>query len=191
MNILSTLTPTGSSLRSTLAIGLAGACVCSAQADCAPVISAYTKADATKRFAVLDVSSIDAAPKGDTVMTVIGDTQYTPNIVRKGPLNFVTEGYKAGPYSAGIESGSLKDRERKASVRCEPFGERKIGSEAAVGYRVRSNDKGAQDDPTAIDVWVSRATGLPVWHGMGSDGGGFRWVYGAAVIAPDPAKIKK
>lgn len=191
MNTLSTRTPTGSALRSALALGLAAACVCSAHADCGPVISAYAKADATKRFAVLDVDSINAAPKGDTVVAVIGDVQYTPNIVRKGPLNFVTEGYKAGPYTSGIESGSLKDRERKGSVRCEPLGERKIGSEAAVGYHVRSNDKGTQDDPTAIDVWVSHATGLPVWHGMGSNGGGFHWVYGAAVAAPDPAKIKK
>lgn len=191
MNILSTRTPTGSALRSALAVGLAAACVCSAQADCSPVISAYTKADATKRFAMFDVDSTAAAPKGDPFMTVIGDVQYTPNIVRKGPLNFVTEGYKAGPYSPGIESSSLKDRERKGSVRCEPLGERKIGSEEAAGYRVRSSDKGTQADPTAIDIWVSRATGLPVWHGMGSDGGGFRWVYGAAVAAPDPAKIKK
>jgi len=191
MNILSTRTATGSALRSALALGLAAACVCSAQADCGPVISAYTKADATKRFAVLDVASIDAAPKGDTVIAVIGDVQYTPNIVRKGPLNFATEGYNAGSYTPGNESGSLKDRERKGSVRCESLGERKIGSEAAIGYRVRSNDKGTQADPTAIDIWVGRATGLPVWHGMGSDGGGFRWVYGAAVVTPDPAKIKK
>jgi hypothetical protein len=191
MNIHSIRTPTGSVVRSALALGLAAACACPAYADCSAVISAYAKADATKRFAVLDVASIDAAPKGDTVIAVIGDTQYTPNIVRKGPLNFVTEGYNAGPYSPGIESGSLKDRERKGSVRCEPLGERKIGSEATAGYRVRSNDKGTQADPTAIDIWVSRATGLPVWHGMGSDGGGFRWVYGAAVVAPDPAKIKK
>ena len=50
---------------------------------------------------------------------------------------------------------------------------------------------GGYIDPTAIDIWVGRATGLPVWHGMGSDGGGFRWVYGAAVVTPDPSKIKR
>ncbi|MGZ5769038.1 MAG: hypothetical protein ACXWJ9_17705 [Caldimonas sp.] len=191
MNILSTLTSPTSALRGALALGLAGACVCAAHADCGAVITAYAKADATKRFAVLDVDSINAAPKGDTIIAVIGDVQYTQNIVRKGPLNIVLDGYKAGPYYPGIESGSLKDREGKGSARCEPLGERKIGTETAVGYRVRNNDRGTQPDPTATDVWVSRATGLPVWHGMGSDGGGFRWVYGAAVIAPDPATIKK
>ncbi len=33
-------------------------------------------------------------------------------------------------------------------------------------------------------MWISRSTGLPIFHGMGSDGGGLRWVNGPEVVAP-------
>jgi hypothetical protein len=75
----------------------------------------------------------------------------------------VVDGYKAGPYSSDFEAGSLKDGERKGNKGCEALGERKIGSEAAVGYRIRKNDKDIRDEPKAIDCWVSRGTGLPGW----------------------------
>jgi hypothetical protein len=175
-----------SALAVTLLFTFAGA----AHADCAPVLAAYAKADATKRFAMFDVDSLDAPPKGEPFMVSVGDFAYVPNIVKKGPLNYVKEGYTKSPSTfVGSEAASLKNREQKGAVRCEPLGERKIGAVQAVGYQIRRNDKGNQPDDTAIHMWVSRDTGLPIYHGMGSDGG-LRWVYGAAVTVPDVAKAK-
>ena len=186
-----TNSPSASKGLRAVAIGLTGALSCAvAHADCGPVISAYGKADATRRFAMFDVETLAQVPKGEPFMVVIGDVRYTQNIVRKSAIQFVIDGYKAAGYAAGFEAGSLKEREQKGVVRCEPLGERKIGSEAAIGYQIRKNDKGTQPDPNAIHMWVNRATGLPIYHGMGSDGG-LRWVYGAEVTAPAADKLRK
>jgi hypothetical protein len=174
-----------------LATSLVAAFASAAHADCGPVISAYAKADATKRFAMFDVDSLAQTPKGDAFMVVIGEVAYTQNIVRKGALQFEIEGYKTGRYNSGFEARSLKGREEKGEVRSEPLGERKVGTEAATGYQIRRNDKGVQPDPHAIHMWASRATGLPLFHGMGSDDGGLRWVFGPGVMEPVPGKIGK
>jgi hypothetical protein len=183
-------TSTSSSLHALLWC-LATAFACAAHADCGPVIAAYGKADATKRFAIYEVDSITEVPKGEPFSVALGDVAYVQQYVRKGPLQVVKDGYKKGGHAAGFEADSLRSREKKGEVRCEPLGERKIGTEPAMGYQIRNNDKGSQTDYAAIHIWTSRATGLPLFHGMGSDGGGFRWVYGTDVVAPDPAKIKK
>lgn len=160
------------------------------RADCGPVLAAYAKAEVTKRFALFEVDSLAGPSKGEAFMVSVGDVSYVQNWVIKGPLNYVMDGYKrsGSPYVRS-ESDSLKSREQKGTVRCEPLGERKIGAEQAVGYQIRNNNKGNGADETAIHMWVSRAAGLPIYHGMGSEGG-WRWVYGAAVTAPDAAKIK-
>jgi hypothetical protein len=173
----------------TFAAALLAATAGAAHADCKSVIEAYGKADATKRFALYEVSTIAKEPKGDPYMIFIGDVQYVPNVVRKGPLQFETVGYKSGPYSGGSEAASLKVREKKGVVLCEPLGERKIGTEQALGYQIR--DAGTKSDPAAIHMWVSRSTGLPMAHGMGSDEDMLRWVYGSAVVAPAPDKVHK
>jgi hypothetical protein len=88
------------------------------------------------------------------------------------------------------EAKSLKTREgRGARCTARPWASARSAATRVVGHRIRSNDKG--NDTTATDVWLSRATGMPVWHGMGSDGGGFRWFYGAAVAAPPADKLRK
>jgi hypothetical protein len=161
--------------------GLALAAVGSAHAGCEPAIAAYDKADATQRYAVYDVEDIANAPKGDPLVVVIGDAEYAQQYDRK--RNYAKAGYTKGGHTAGFEGRALKEREKNGRVRCEPLGERKIGSEAVLGYRIRDN-KGSAPDPTAIELWVGRASGLPVFHGMGSDNGGFRWVFGAGVVAP-------
>lgn len=165
-------------------------CAAAAHADCGPVLAAYVKADATKRFAMFDVDSLAAPPKGEPFMVSIGDVTYVQNMVRKSTFDYAMDGYKKSPSSfVRSEAASLKSREQKGEVRCEPLGERKIGAVQAVGYQIRRNDKGNQPDDTAIHMWVSRESGLPIYHGMGSDGG-LRWVYGAAVTVPDAAKIR-
>jgi len=181
---------TPSSLRA-ITMGLAWLGACSAHADCGPVIAAYIKADATKRYAVFDVDSLTAAPTGDPLSLTIGDVSYTQKYVKKGPFEIVKAGYQKGSSGAAFEASSLKSREQKGEVRCEPLGERKIGAEQVVGYRIRDNDKSGKPDVTAIEIWISRPTGLPLWHGMGSDAGGFRWVFGAAVSAPSAEKMAK
>ena len=145
------------------------------RADCAPVIAAYAKAEATGRYAMFDVDSIASTPKGAPFQVDIGNVGYT----HLGNGTYT----RRGGGDAGAEAGSVKSREQKGSIRCEPIGERRIGSEAARGYRIRANDKSSQD-PTAIHIWVATSSGLPLFHGMGSEDGGLRWVYGAEVAAP-------
>ncbi|MEO8923298.1 MAG: hypothetical protein ABI330_10830 [Caldimonas sp.] len=162
-------------LQTALAI-VAAAVAAGAQADCAPVIAAYAKAEATGRYAVYDVKNIQAAPTGKPFHVDVGNASYT---------NFGDHYQKGGGGTAASEGSSLKSRELKGAVRCEPLGERKISGDAALGYQVRNNDKNNAPDPTAIHIWISRLSGLPVFHTMGSeDGGGMRWVYGNDVVVP-------
>jgi hypothetical protein len=44
-------------------------------------------------------------------------------------------------------------------------------------------------DPGAFDIWVSRATSLPIVYTPDPDSGGFKWVFGSQVNAPAPDKI--
>lgn len=74
---------------------------------------------------------------------------------------------------------------------CGPLGERKIGAEPAIGYKIRGASKDSLSDLTEIHIWLSRSTGLPLAHGMGSDSDMLRWVYGPEVVAPGPDKIRK
>ena len=161
-----------------------------AHADCAPVIAAFDKADATKRYAMYEVDSMAQAPKGDPFMVAIGDVEYRQKYERKGPLSIVKAGFEKGGHAAGVEGRSIKEREKKGGLRCEPLGERKVGSEVALGYRIRNNE-GKEPDPSATDVWISRASAVPLFTSVGgSDDGGFRWVYGSSVVAPAPGAGK-
>ena len=162
-----------------------------AWADCKPVIAAYSAADATRHFALYNVDSMAQAPKGEPIRIVIGTIDYLENDVKKGALEIVKDGYKKSPFVPGFEANSVRDDEKKGRVRCEPLGERNVGAEVLLGYEVRSNDKGNAPDPYANDLWVNKKTGLPAWYGMGSDGEGFRWVYGAQAIAPSADKIRQ
>ncbi len=82
----------------------------------------------------------------------------------------------------------MRDDEKKGKGRCEPLGERKVGADTVVGYLVRNNGKG--EDFTALHVWISKSTGLPVYHGLGETNG-FRWVYGADVVPPPAGQVVK
>ena len=175
----------------TFALGFAVLPVGVAWGDCKPVIAAYSAADATRHFAIYNVDSMAQAPKGEPIRVVVGDTDYLENDVRKGPLKIVKDGYKKLPFVPGFEAKSVRDDETKGRVRCESLGERNVGAEVLIGYEVRSNDKGNALDPYANDMWVSKKTGLPAWYGMGSDGEGFRWVYGAQAITPSADKIRQ
>ena len=154
-----------------------------AHAACEPLIAAYDKADATQRYALYEVDAFAQAVKGDPLVVVIGDSEYAQQYDSK--KGYAKNGYLKTSHRQGFEGGRLKDNEKRGSMRCEPLGERKIGSEAVVGYRTSdATKKKGTPDPSAMDVWVSKATGLPLVHGMASEDGGFRWVYGSAVVAP-------
>src|SRR6266851_4876525 len=125
-------------------------------ADCKPVIAAYGKADATKRFAIYAVDSLDQAPKGEPMFVTIGDAKYSEHDVQKGPLNIVKDGYTKGGAMAGFEANSLRTDEQKGKIKCAPTADRKIGGEAAVGYHVGSTESGPYGlDPGAYDIWIS------------------------------------
>ena len=36
----------------------------------------------------------------------------------------------------------------------------------------------------AIHFWIAKSSGLPLYHAIGSDSDGWRWVYGSDVVAP-------
>jgi hypothetical protein len=169
-----------------LVFGFAALPVGVAWADCKPVIAAYSAADATRHFAIYTVASMTQAPQGEPMRVVIGDTDYLENDVRKGPLEIVKDGYKKSPFVPGFEAKGTRDKEKEGRSRCEPLGEKNVGAEVLIGYQVRSNDKGSAPDPYATEIWISRKTGLPVWCDDG-----FRWVYGAQVIAPSADKIRQ
>jgi len=173
------------------AFGLAALPVGVAWADCRPVIAAYSAADATRHFALYNVDSMTQAPKGEPIRVVVGDTDYLENDVRKGALEIVKDGYKKLPFVPGFEAKSVRVDEERGRVRCEPLGERTVGADVLIGYEVRSNNKGNVPDPYANDLWVNKRTGLPAWYGMGSDGEGFRWVYGVQAVAPTADKIRQ
>lgn len=179
----STLTTLVATFAATVLLAAAGV----ARADCAPVIAAYDRAEATKRYAIYEVDRVDGAPKGEPFAVTVGDVQYAANYVRRGPLSMVQDGYVRRSPTASVEGSMLKSDERKGEKRCETIGDRKAGGVSAVAYRIRS--PGADADPFALEVWVDRSTGLPFFHGLGSDSGGFRWRYGADVVPPPAARI--
>lgn len=169
-----------------IGFGFAALPVSAAWADCKPVIAAYSAADATRHFAIYTVGSMTQAPQGEPMRVVIGGTDYLENDVRKGPLQIVKDGYKKTSFVPGFEANATREKETEGRARCEPLGEKNVGTEVLIGYRVRSNANGSAPDPYASEIWVSRKSGLPVW----SDDG-FRWVYGAQVIAPSADKIRQ
>ena len=161
----------------TTAIALSGGVAVAARADCKPVIEAYAKAAATKRYALYDVTSFQQPIKGKPYSVVIGDTGYA-DYNSDGTYHVIPGG------KAALEGPVLKEDEQKGKTRCEPLGSRNIGTDTAIGYDVRSNGNSRLADATAVHMWISKATGLPVFNGVGSDDTGFRWVYGATVVAP-------
>lgn len=163
-----------------------------AYADCKPVIAAFQKTDATQRFAIYSVDDLNDAPKGEPMFVTIGDAKYSEHNVRKGPLTIVKDGYTKGPASAGFEAESVRKDEQSGSKKCTALADRKVGNEMAVGYHVGSpGAKPNSLDPGAMDVWISRTTGLLVAMAPDTETGGFRYVYGSPVVAPPASQIRK
>lgn len=163
-----------------------------ARADCKPVIAAFQKTDATGRFAVYSVDSLDETPKGEPMFVTIGGVKYSENNVQKGPLTIVRDGYTKGPASSGFEANSVRKDEQSGSKKCTPLADRKFGADAAAGYHVGSPGAKRSDiDPGAMDVWVSQSTGLIQAVTADTETGGFRYVYGNQVVAPPPSQIRK
>ena len=153
-----------------------------AHADCSAVVAAYTKAQATGRFGWVDADKLDEpAKKGPFSLMNIGNEGWM-DMEGNGKFRKIPSG------GAQARADSVRDDEKQGKARCEPLGERKVGSDPVVGYLVRNNGKGA--DTTALHVWISKSTGLPVYHGFGETVG-FRWAYGDAVTAPQPNQIAK
>jgi hypothetical protein len=191
MNLTPTFAARVTTALRALAAGLALLPAAAALADCKPVIAAYAKADATRRFAIYEVNSLDQVPQGEPMFITIGDVKYTENLVRKGPMNFVKDGYTKGGAATGFEANSLRTDEQKGKMKCVPLPDRKFAGEAAAGYHVGSADGGSGGlDPGAYDFWVSRATGLPIVYTPDPESGGFRYVFGNQVVAPAPGKIR-
>jgi hypothetical protein len=157
-----------------LAVGcMVAAFVTSSRADCGPIVAAYEKAAASGRYAMFDAPTMQSAPKGQ------------PFYVRIGSDGYINDGKGLKKNDAGgaaFEASDLKRREQKGEARCETIGDGKVGSDPALGWRIRSN--GSSPDPMAIHIWIGKSTGMPLFHAIGSDTDGWRWVYGRDVVAP-------
>ena len=143
-------------------------------ADCGPVVAAYEKAEATGRYALYDAPTMQSQPKG------------TPFYVRIAGNGYIDSGKGLEPNNAGgaaFEGADLKGREQKGEASCQRIGEGKVGADAATGWLVR-NGRGTAPDPTAIHFWIATSSGLPLYHAIGGDSDGWRWVYGSQVVAP-------
>jgi hypothetical protein len=152
-----------------------------AHADCSAVIAAYTKAQATKQFGWVDADKLDApAKKGPFSLVNIGNEGWLAS--DDGKFRKIPAG------GAQARADRVRDDEKNGKGRCEPLGQRKVGADPVVGYLVRDNGKG--EDFTALHVWISKSTGLPVFHGLGETNG-FRWVYGADVAPPPAGQVVK
>ena len=150
-----------------------------AQADCSPVIGAYGKAEATGRYGMYDAATMQTPPKG------------TPFYVHVGGAGYINTGkqlQRNDAGGAGFEGSSLKDRERKGQTRCESLGDGKVGNEAATGYRIRDVDGGKISEAMAVHMWIGKASGMPLYHALGGDEHGERWVYGNDVAVPAGVK---
>lgn len=152
-----------------------------AHADCSAVIAAYSKAQATKQFGWVDADKLDApAKKGPFSLINIGSEGWLGS--DDGKFTKIPAG------GAQVRADKVRDDEKGGKGRCESLGERKVGTDPVVGYLVRNNGKG--EDYAALHVWISKSTGLPVYHGLGETNG-FRWVYGAAVAPPPAGQVVK
>lgn len=163
-------------VRAAILLSAATAASSAAAADCDAVVAAYRKAEATKRYAVYEVDRIDRAPAGAPFSVSIDGTSWVRSYAADGS----TGGWQKSGHLAAGEADALASREKSGRARCASLGDRKIGMITASGWRIGDGPK----DPAAIDFWIDRATGLPVFHGMGSDNAGLRWAYGADVVAP-------
>ncbi len=155
-------------------------------ADCSAVIGAYAKAQATGRFGWVDAGKLDEpTKKGPFSLVNIGNDGWFASMDTKDGGKFK----KIPSGAAQARADAVRDNEKQGQSRCEPLGERKVGGDPLVGYLIRDNSKSAEDF-AALHVWISKSTGLPVYHGL-SENGGFRWVYGDAVAPPQPNQIAK
>ena len=144
-----------------------------AQADCANVVAAYEKAAASGRYALYDAPTMQSMPTG------------SPFYVRIAGDGFIDAGKGLEKNNAGgaaFEASDLKRREQRGEARCELIGDGRVGADAATGWRVRGS--GTTPDPTAIHFWIAKSSGMPLYHAIGADSGGWRWVYGSGVVAP-------
>lgn len=133
-----------------------------AHADCSAVIAAYTKAQATKQFGRVDADKLDApAKKGPFSLINIGNDDWLAS--DDGKFTKISAG------GAQARADKVRDDEKAGKGRCEPLGQRKVGTDPVVCYLVRNNGKG--EDFAALHVWISKSTG-------------FRWMYGANVAPP-------
>jgi hypothetical protein len=176
-------------LRAVGAVALLGV-VHVAHADCDPVVAAYAKAAATKHYAVFEVDRFEQAPKGEPFSVTIGDTEYVENYVQKSPISIVKAGYKKDHGDGATrEMGMLKTNAAKGQSICNPLGDRRLGTASVTGYRIVDKSLGSLANTMAIEMWIDKSSGLPLWHGVGSDGGGFRWAYGDAAKAPAASEV--
>ena len=168
-------------LRTTLVVASLLPVAGMARADCAPVIAAYAKAESSGRYAVYDVATMDAPAKGQPFQVTVGRAGYI----------FMGEKYKSiGGGTAGSEGQALKAREQKGTARCEPIADHSFGGESAAGWRIHDARARSLGDDAAINFYVSKSTGLPIYHAMGSNAG-LRWAYGPTVVVPGADRIEK
>ena len=141
-----------------------------AYAQCAAAIEALETADRQERLAQYNVENREQALTRQPFLVRIGKVVYT------GSERSETSG--TNPILA-----SLRDAEKQGKAKCEAGGDDMYRG-AAVS-KIRYYNPTVPKAMNPMTLWISKSSGLPVYHevpGLGT--GGYAWIYGAAVKEP-------
>jgi hypothetical protein len=144
-------------------------CADPAYAQCAAAIDALDKADKQVRLAQYDVASREQPVTGK------------PFLVRIGKV--VTMGSERTEMTSNPILVSMREAQKAGKAKCEAAGSDMYRGTAV--NKIRYYNPSAPKDMNPMTLWISKATGLPVFHELAGLGpGGYAWVYGDAVTDP-------
>lgn len=142
-----------------------------AHANCTPILNALDKAWQQQRLAQYDVESREQ-PLGDK-----------PMLVRINKVVWMSMGAayeRSGEPSQNPMASTLRSDAANGAAKCEALDTASYRGQSAKKYRV-DGSLGSQS-LGRVTLWISAATGLPVFHEFEKLGpGGFAWTYGDAV----------
>jgi hypothetical protein len=172
--------------RSVLTCSLVMLVVCatsaaSARADCSALLAALEKADREPRFALYDLESREQPLTGKPVLVRIGKV--------------VFDGF-GGDYERHDTDGTnpvlaqLRKAQRAGTARCAAAGTDTWRQGVAVN-KIEFDNPLAPKSANPTTFWVSRVSGLPVYHEIANLGpGGYGWQFGEAVKEPRMNKVR-
>ncbi len=145
-----------------------------ALADCAAPLEALAKSWQQARLAQYEVSSPEQAPPSKPAMVRIGKTIWT-DLTGSGKFMRTDIGPSEEPLAISMK--------RAKGQNCQPLGDGTYHGQPVVKYKL--DPSAGTNTMGGVTLWVSKASGLPVYHGFDKTAfGGYAWVYGDAVKEP-------